>query len=562
MARSSSPQPNVFASGSLFELPFRFWGMVILTGIGAGLAGGALMVLLHAIQHVAWSYHEGVFLDGVTQSSFRRRLLIVVFAGFVVIAGRLLLNLSKSGHGGEVSTVIWFKAGRMPFFSTIGRALLSIVIVALGASLGREGAPKQAGAAIASTLADWTRLTNSERRLLVACGVGAGLAAVYNVPFGGALFALEVLLGTLSLPMVAPALLASLIATGVAWLLIPNQPTYVAPHFVVSAGAFAGAALLGPVAGVAASAWVWLIATADAHKPKGWLTWAAPILVFGILAALSLPYPALLGNGKDVVQLTLLDHAAVPLLLALVVLKPLMTASCLASGAPGGLFTPTMSVGGVLGALFGAAWLHVWPGAPMSLYALLGAGAFLAAASKGPISATVVVLELTRWIDPVMAPLMLAVALATLVARLIDARSIYSAGIHLGREAAEPEDPKLVAGHAARGADKPTVISASAPYAAVLKRLLKNPDAPLYVVDEKGALIGEISAERANIAEEFAAPLEIAAAYDLATPTNAIIDTHDAKNIEQKLHQQNAAQAPVIDAKDGGLVGVAKQTEK
>jgi CBS domain-containing protein len=243
----------------------------------------------------------------------------------------------------------------------------------------------------------------------------------------------------------------------------------------------------------------------------------------------------------------------------LVVLKPLMTAGCLASGAPGGLFTPTMSVGAVLGSLFGAAWLHVWPGAPASLYALLGAGAFLAAASKGPISSTVLLLELTRWIDPVMAPLMLAIASATLVARLIDARSIYSVGIHAGREAAEPKDPKTVAGADAAGSGKPTIISAASPYAAVLKRLLLNPDAPVYVVDENGRLVGEITAERAKKAEEFASPLEIAAAFDLATPVHALLQSQNPAEMEQRLRQQNAMLAPVVDAVDGALVGVAKR---
>ena len=83
------------------------------------------------------------------------------------------------------------------------------MIVALGASLGREAAPQQAGAAFASTLSDWAKLPDWQRRLLVACGAGAGMAAVYNVPLGGALFALEVLLGTLTLPLVLPALATS-----------------------------------------------------------------------------------------------------------------------------------------------------------------------------------------------------------------------------------------------------------------------------------------------------------------------------------------------------------------
>jgi len=105
----------------------------------------------------------------------------------------------------------------------------SIVIVALGASLGREAAPQQTGAALASALSVRAKLPEWQRRLLVACGAGAGMAAVYNVPLGGALFTLEVLMGTVTLPLVLPALATTLTATAVAWIAIPHVPTYAIP---------------------------------------------------------------------------------------------------------------------------------------------------------------------------------------------------------------------------------------------------------------------------------------------------------------------------------------------
>jgi chloride channel protein, CIC family len=105
------------------------------------------------------------------------------------------------------------------------KGVFSIAIVGMGVSLGREGALKQTGAAIASKLAGWFQLTPAQQRLLVACAAGAGMAAAYNVPFGGAIFAVEVLLGTLSLPLMLPALAASFIATGVSFLLLPARPT-------------------------------------------------------------------------------------------------------------------------------------------------------------------------------------------------------------------------------------------------------------------------------------------------------------------------------------------------
>ena len=134
------------------------------------------------------------------------------------------------GHEpGDVSEALWLRGARLPLLASIAKGVESIVIVALGASLGREAAPQQIGAAWASTLSDWAKLPGWQRRLLVACGAGSGMAAVYNVPFGGALFALEVLLGTLTLPLVLPALATSLTATAVAWVALPHVPTYVAP---------------------------------------------------------------------------------------------------------------------------------------------------------------------------------------------------------------------------------------------------------------------------------------------------------------------------------------------
>src|SRR5581483_4291223 len=130
---------------------------------------------------------------------------------------------------------------------------------ALGASLGREAAPQLTGAAWASTISDWAKLPDWQRRLLVACGAGAGMAAVYNVPLGGALFALEVLLGTLTLPLVLPALATALTATAVAWIALPHAPTYDVPHYEIHASQVVWALLVGPLAGLAALLWIRLV---------------------------------------------------------------------------------------------------------------------------------------------------------------------------------------------------------------------------------------------------------------------------------------------------------------
>jgi H+/Cl- antiporter ClcA len=297
----------------------------------------------------------------------------------------------------------------------------------MGAALGREGAPKQTGAVIANALSDRGRFSDEQRKLLVACGAGAGMAAVYDVPLGGALFALEVLRGVLALRLVLPALTASLIATMVAWLVIPNAPLYRVAAEINSASVILWALVAGPIIGVASIGYVRLIALADRHRPKGQLRLIAPTLAFGLLGLVSIAFPQLLGNGMDLAQLTFDGAVAPKLLLALLVLKPLATFICFGSGAPGGLFTPSLTFGALLGGMLGYVWTWIWPGAPLGLFAIVGAGAVLAATTQGPISAAVLMIEMTGHDRAFIVPLLVAVAVATLVARTIDPRSIYDA---------------------------------------------------------------------------------------------------------------------------------------
>ncbi len=383
-------QPNVPVSGA--PLSWRFLILLIPVGIGAGICAGLLMWLLRGVQRFFWSYRTGEFLAAVQRAGPAERIGILLLAGLLAGVADWLIK-RQPGGGTDLSEAVWFRYGHLPLLQAIERAVLSIIIVGMGASLGREAAPKMTGAAIGNVLASWGRLSGAERRILVACGAGAGMAAVYNVPFGGALFALEVLLGTLALPLAVPALLTSLTATWVAWLFIPNQPTYTIPAYdSVPAAQIVWAIAAGPLAGLAASVYVRAIAWADSRKPQGWQMLFLPVAIFTALGLLALPFPQLLGNGKDATFRAFLGEFSVPLLLALFLLKPLATSACLASGAPGGLFTPTLTCGAMLGGALGWAWTMLWPGAPIGSYAIIGAGAFLAAATQSPIAAIVLML--------------------------------------------------------------------------------------------------------------------------------------------------------------------------
>ena len=405
----------------------RFWTAVLLTGVGTGVAAAALTRLLEMVQRFLWNGTGTNLLDAAQHAGTWRHILVLLGAGTVTGLGQMILKQLSSGNGIDTTAAIWFHAGRLPALRTLGSALLSVVIVGMGASLGREGAPKQAGAVIANFFSDKVRLSDEQRRLLVACGAGAGMSAAYGVPLGGSLFALEVMRGMLALRYVLPALFSSVVATAVSWIALPDAPTYLIPAYSSSKSVVVWALLAGPIAGIVSVGYVRAITWADRNKPDGWRRLIAPLLGLGLLGAVSIWFPQLLGNGKDISQLAFTSQVGIGLLLALLALKPAATVLCVRCGAPGGLFTPSLTVGALLGGVLGHAWSLLWPGVPPGLFAVLGAGAVLAATTQGPISTVVLMMELTGRDRSFILPLLLAVASATLVARTIEPRSIYDA---------------------------------------------------------------------------------------------------------------------------------------
>lgn len=395
--------------------------------MGAGIAAALLTRLLELLQHVAWTGPGQTLLENVSHARPLRHVALLLIAGVVTGLAQLALTRLTSANSVEITTAMWFDAGRLPVLRTLGSSVLSIVVVALGASLGREGAPKQVGAVLANVLADARRLSDEQRRLLVACGAGAGMAAAYGVPLGGALFALEVLRGVLALRLVLRALTCSLIACVVAWTALPDAPKYVFPAYASSATVDIWALGFGPVAGAVSALCVRAIVWAERSKPEGWTRLVLPTLVLGVLGLVSIPFPQLLGNGRDVAELAFLGAVPPMLLVALVLLRPAATVLCTGSGTPGGLFTPSIALGALLGGALGHAWCLLWPGAAPGLFAVIGAAAVLAATTQGPISSIVLLFELTGHDHSFIVPLLLAVITATLTSRTIETRSIYDA---------------------------------------------------------------------------------------------------------------------------------------
>ncbi len=331
----------------------RFWFSVAGIGILTGLSAGWLTRLLEWVQRSLWGGNGTDLLDAAQRVTSTRLFMILLAAGVLTGIAQVALRRLSSGNDIDTTAAIWFHAGRLPKLRTLASATLSVVLVGMGVSLGREGAPKQAGSVFANFFSDLTHLSDDQRRLLVACGAGAGMAAAYGVPLGGALFAIEVVRGALALRFILPALLCSCVATATAWTLLPNAATYHIPTWPDAQVNLLFAILCGLVAGPFAVLYVRLVRWAELHKPSGWQRIVRPIFGMALLGLVAIRFPELLGNGRDVSQR--LYTGAVPFASAasLVLLKPAAIILCIGSGVPGGLLTPSLTSGALLGTVLG-----------------------------------------------------------------------------------------------------------------------------------------------------------------------------------------------------------------
>jgi H+/Cl- antiporter ClcA len=389
--------------------------VTVLTGLGAGLGGMLLARMLHFIQHIAYGYslHAVIspesFLEGVTVAAPERRVAVLLGCGLVAGLGwwgvygwgRPLISVRKAVGAADP---------RMPVITTVVHAVLQIVTVALGSPLGREVAPREVGAVFAGWLAHRAGLSVREQQIMVACGAGAGLAAVYNVPLGGAVFVFEVLLGTFSLNVVIPAVATSVIAALVAWIGLGDEAQYTVLHFTISASLVTWSIVAGPIFGFAAYWFTRLTGAARARAPRNWRLVAWCVGVFLVIGLLAIPFPQLLGNGKGPTQLGFDDGLGLGLAAVLLILKLLIVTGSLRAGAEGGLLTPGLTIGALIAIVLGTAWNLVWPPVPTGAFAIVGAGAFLASSMKMPVTAIALIVEFTRIDHDFLVPIIFAVA--------------------------------------------------------------------------------------------------------------------------------------------------------
>jgi chloride channel protein, CIC family len=478
----------------------RFWVLVILTGLASGLSAALLVTFLRWVQRVAWFGHGESFLSSVLGTSPLHRILVTALGGVLVMAVSLLIRQPLKGHGtASIIESIWVKSGRMQLPRTLLRGTVSIVAVGLGAPLGREGALLQSGAATASSLGTWLRLPADRVRLLVACGASAGIAAAYNVPIGAALFGLEVLLGSFALELFGPIVLSCVVATLVSRILIADHPSYLIPHYhLMQPREILLALLFGPLLGVASALYVRTVGAFAVVLEGGSRLRASVLPVTAMLAVgvASIWFPQLLGNGYDSVNAALLGQTPLLLLVLLPLLKMVATALCAGAGVPGGLFTPSLFFGALLGGALGGLAQWMWPGvAPPGAYALLGMGAILAGTTHASVSAVLIIFELTGNYDIIL-PLMLIAVLSAAVSRRLSPESLYTSSLRR-RNVKLPEapSPNWLRSTGVRGllTPEPPTVPPTTSFKEVVVRLLEvSPGYDLYVTDSAGRLRGVI----------------------------------------------------------------------
>ncbi|WP_433618275.1 chloride channel protein [Dactylosporangium sp. CA-139114] len=427
-----------------------------------------------------------------------------------VVAGLLygpLIHLGARearGHGvPEVMYAVTARGGRIRPRVAIVKSVASALCIGGGGSVGREGPIVQVGSALASAAGQALRLPDSRLRLLVGAGAAGAVSATFNAPIAAVFFSLELILADFAVESFAAVVLASVTSSAISRALLGDHPFLALPAFhVVSPVEYVWYAALGLVAaivGVGFSRVLYLVEDVCDRCWRGpeWLRPAAGGLALG---GILLWLPELYGVGYPVLDRAVAGGYPLVLLLLLLVGKMLAASLTIGIGGSGGVFGPTLFIGAMLGAAAGDAAHAVMPGltAPPGAYALVGMGAVFAGAARTPITAVVMIFELTGEYSVVL-PLMVAVALAAGASRLVSADTIYTRklhrrGIDLGRDHAPARPGLAVPTVDAVAGALPTALPADAGLAEVAERFAAGGHDALPVVDGRGRLRGVVPA--------------------------------------------------------------------
>ena len=408
------------------DLYFLFFSLSI--GLLAAVGAIFFRTLIEIFQHYLWPSGT-TFIEQVTNSPWWLRLLIPTVAGLIV--GPVITFLVPEAKGPGVPVVIesvstWQSTLRHRV--TALKALVTSFLIASGASVGREGPIVQIGASIGSSLAQLFRLDPALRRTCLACGAAAGIAATFNAPIAGTLFAVEIILLDIEIGHISHIIISSVIASVFARVFWGEFPTFEVSSFrLISHWELAAYLLLGVIAGLRAIVFVRLIYTIDSIFSRLKIPeWTKPAIGGLFLGLIGLKVPYVMGVGYETVNLTLTNSLLLEAAIVILVAKILATSLCLGSGMSGGIFAPSLVLGATLGTIVGLIITQVFPHQTLipSDYALVGMGAVVAGTTLAPITAILTVFELT-YTYQIILPLMVACIASATVVRVLFGYSAY-----------------------------------------------------------------------------------------------------------------------------------------
>ena len=531
-------------------------------GVLGGYGAVGFRFLIKFFEDLIWRT-DGFELSWVESLPAWQIIVIPTVGGLVVGALVHFFATEAKGHGvPEVMEAVAKHGGAIRPRVVAVKALASSLCIATGGSVGREGPIIQIGSAVGSTVGQILRVSHRRMRTLVGCGAAAGMAATFNAPVAGALFAVEIILGDFGVPQFSPIVISSVMATMVARHFLGDFPAYVIPEYsMVHPLELIGYAVLGVLAGLVA---LIFIRTLDFFEDLfDEMPFALPFrtALGGLgLGLVALAGPGVLGVGHEEVNAALINTPGISHLALLLGLKLLAVCLTLGSGGSGGIFAPSLFLGAMLGGLVGQCMQVIMPGAVASpgAYALVGMGTVVAATTHAPITAILILFELTNDYR-IMLPLMTSCIVGTLVSSRLFKESIYT--IKLARRGVNiraGQDINILKNIPVTEVLSPDAITVppGEPVTPLLERLLSSEEGCLYVVDDDQHLVGVISTnELLPVLADLRDLQGLIVAQDVAStkwPTVSSNQTLD--EVVRSLDMGYRDDLPVIDG-EGAFIG-------
>jgi len=549
--------------------------MIILGGI-VGVIGGYGAVgfrkLIAAFTQLGWggfTQMEGQGLLAMAQAApFWAKILIPAAGGLMVGIIVHFFAPEAKGHGvPEVMEAVALKDGRMRTRVFFAKAIASAICIGSGGSVGREGPIVQIGSGMGSVIGRLMKLSGARLRTLVACGAAAGIAATFNAPMAGALFSLEIILGEFAASQFIPIVVSSVMATALSRHYLGNFPAFEVPLYdLLHYSELFLYLILGVLAGVVAFLFIRVLYGMedlfDRWKSPDYLKAAVGGAMLGCIG---LAFPHILGVGYETITQVLRGEMLGTILIALLVAKILATSITIGSGGSGGIFAPSLFMGAVLGGLFGHFAQTLFPQAIASpgAYALVGMGAVVAGTTRAPITAMLIIFEMTADYLIIL-PLMFACTIGLVVSALLSRESIYTlklvrrgVKIHGGKEL------NVLKSLTVYQVMRPEieVVSPSVPLAELVTRMMVSPQAHLFVVSGNTRVQGHISmATLRPILKDYETISKVCIASDLMDRKVTVVRPNETLDMVMQLFGQFALEEiPVVDK--GQLIGTVRKSD-